>query len=96
MIIITRNYVYNMAVDVLHKFYIAIFFMRHCATSQKVVGLILEEAIGFINLPNPSSRTVALESTQFLTEMSTRNFSGGKRRPTRKADNLTALCEPIV
>jgi hypothetical protein len=23
-------------------------------------------------------------------------FLGGKVRPTRKADNLTAICEPIV
>jgi hypothetical protein len=39
---------------------------------------------------------MALESTQPLTEMSTRNISGGKGRPTLKADNLTAICEPIV
>jgi hypothetical protein len=45
---------------------------------------------------NPSNRTVALGSTQPLTEMSTRNLSGGKKRPARRADNLTAICEPIV
>jgi hypothetical protein len=28
--------------------------------------------------------------------MSTRNLPGGKARPTRKADNLTAICEAIV
>jgi hypothetical protein len=43
---------------------------------------------------------MALGSTQPLTEMSTRNFpgggGGGKGRPARKADNLTAICEPIV
>jgi hypothetical protein len=39
---------------------------------------------------------MALESTQPLTEMSTRNFSGSKGRPARKADNPTAICEPIV
>jgi hypothetical protein len=39
---------------------------------------------------------MALESTQPLTEMSTRNLSGDKGRPVRKADNLTAICEPIV
>jgi hypothetical protein len=50
----------------------------------------------FFDLPNPSSRTMALESTQPLTEMNTRNVPGGKGRPTRKADNLTAICEPIV
>jgi hypothetical protein len=39
---------------------------------------------------------MALESIQPLTEMSTRNLPGGKGRPARKADNLTAICEPIV
>jgi hypothetical protein len=32
----------------------------------------------FFNLPNPSSRTMALGSTQPLREMSTRNFPGSK------------------
>jgi hypothetical protein len=31
-----------------------------------------------------------------LTEMSTRNLPGCKGRPVRKADNLTAICEPTV
>jgi hypothetical protein len=39
---------------------------------------------------------MALGSTQPLTEMSTRNLPGGKGRPVRKADNLTAICEPTV
>jgi hypothetical protein len=39
---------------------------------------------------------MALRSTQPLTEMSTRNFLGGKGRPEVKADNLTAFCERIV
>jgi hypothetical protein len=39
---------------------------------------------------------MALGSTQPLTEMSTRNLPGGKGRPTHTADNLTAICEPIV
>jgi hypothetical protein len=39
---------------------------------------------------------MALGSTQPLAEMSTRNLPGGKGRPARKADNLTAICEPIV
>jgi hypothetical protein len=48
------------------------------------------------NWPNPSSCIMALGSTQPLTEMSTRNHPGGKGRPARGADNLTAICEPIV
>jgi hypothetical protein len=35
-------------------------------------------------------------STQPLTEMSTKNRPGGKGRPARKADNLTAICEQTV
>jgi hypothetical protein len=41
---------------------------------------------------------MAVGSTQPLTETSTRNLRGGKGGggATRKADNLTAICEPIV
>jgi hypothetical protein len=39
---------------------------------------------------------MTLESTQPITEMSTRNLPGGKGRPVLKADNLTAICELIV
>jgi hypothetical protein len=35
-------------------------------------------------------------STEPLTEMSTRNLPEGKGWPARKADNLTAICEPNV
>jgi hypothetical protein len=28
--------------------------------------------------------------------MNTRNIPGGKGRTARKADNLTAICEPII
>jgi hypothetical protein len=50
----------------------------------------------FFSSPNLSNRTMALGSNQPLTEMSTRNLPGGKGRPARKDDNLTAICEPIV
>jgi hypothetical protein len=39
---------------------------------------------------------MALGSTQHLTEMSTRNLPGGKGRPARRADNLTAIFEQTV
>jgi hypothetical protein len=45
---------------------------------------------------NPSSRTMALGSTQPLTEMSTRNLPGGEERPAREAQNITVICEPTV
>jgi hypothetical protein len=45
---------------------------------------------------NPSSRAMALGSTQPLTEMSTRNLPASKGWPARKTDNLTAICETTV
>jgi hypothetical protein len=39
---------------------------------------------------------MALGSTQRVTEMNTRNLPAGKGRLAREADNLTAICEPIV
>jgi hypothetical protein len=39
---------------------------------------------------------MALGSTQPLTEMSTRNLPGGKKRPARKADNLAAIYDTSV
>jgi hypothetical protein len=53
------------------------------------------EPLDIFNLPNSSSRTKALESTQPLTEMRTRNLAEGKGQPAREADNLTAIFEPI-
>jgi hypothetical protein len=39
---------------------------------------------------------MAVESTQPLAELNTKNLLGGKERPARKADNRTAICEPII
>jgi hypothetical protein len=52
--------------------------MWHYVTSRKVAGSNPDEVIGFFffNLPNPSSRTMALRWTQPLTEMSTGNILG--------------------
>jgi hypothetical protein len=49
---------------------------RHYATSRKVEGSIRDEVIGFFYWTNPSGRTMALGSTQPLTE--TRNLPGVK------------------
>jgi hypothetical protein len=48
------------------------------------------------NLSKPSSRIMALVSTQPLTEMSTRNILGGKGWPARMAENFTAIYKPIA
>jgi hypothetical protein len=61
-------------------------WLRHYATGCKVACSILDEVTGFFNSPNPSSHTVALWSTQPLTEMSTWNL------PVV----FTAISEPIV
>jgi hypothetical protein len=39
---------------------------------------------------------MALGSTQPLTEISTRNLHGSKGRLVHRADNLTAISDPIV
>jgi hypothetical protein len=54
------------------------------------------DEVDFFNLPNPSSRTMVLGSTQPLTEMSIRNLSGRKKGPARRADNLAAICQPNI
>jgi hypothetical protein len=46
----------------------------------------------FSNVHNPSSPTMALELSQPLTEMSTRNLPMGKARPPHKSNNLTEKC----
>jgi hypothetical protein len=51
--------------------------------------------VDFFNWPNPSSRTMALESTQPLTEMSTKNLPWGKGRPVQgwqRCRHLWANC----
>jgi hypothetical protein len=71
-------------------------WLRHYTTSRKVAGSISDE-VDFFNWPNPSSRTMALGSTQPLTEMSTGNLLGVKGgRQARKADIIIAVYEPIV
>jgi len=65
--------------------------LRHCATSRKVAGSIPGGIIGIFHWHNSSGRTMALELTQPLTEMSTRNISWGYRRPLRRADSLTTF-----
>jgi hypothetical protein len=56
----------------------------------------IPDEVNFFSLPNPSSRTMAVGSTQPLTRMSTRNLPGGKKRPARRPDNLAAIYESNV
>ena len=47
--------------------------LRCRATNRKVTGSIPNRVIGIFHGRNPSDRTMALGSTQPLTEMSTKN-----------------------
>ena len=50
-------------------------WVRCCATNLKVAGSISDGIIGIFRWHNPPDRTMALGSTQPLTEMSTRRIS---------------------
>ena len=65
--------------------------LRCCVTNRKVTGSIPAGVSVIFHWHNPSGRTVALGSSQPLTEMSTRSISWGWKRPVRKADNLTTI-----
>jgi hypothetical protein len=93
---VTITYTFIFSLSIVYKSgHMVAQLLRHCATSRKVVGSIPDEVIGFLNLLNPSSRTLAQKSIQPITEMSTRNLPGYKGRPARKADSVIAICEPI-
>jgi len=49
-------------------------WLRRCATNRKVAGSIPAGVNGIFHRHNPSDRTMALRSTQPLTEMSTRSI----------------------
>jgi hypothetical protein len=54
-----------------------------------------------LNLPNPSSRTgpsglLSLWQKWIPEALKNIMFLGSKVQPVRGADNLTAICEPIV
>ena len=57
--------------------YIFAEWLRCCATNRQVAGSIPDGVIAIFHWHNPSDRTMALGSTQPLTEMSTRRISGG-------------------
>jgi hypothetical protein len=63
-------------------------------TSRKIAGS-RPDVTEYFNCPNPSSRTMALGSTQPPTEMNTRSLFRGKGRPARKTEKLTAIFEPM-
>ena len=52
-------------------------WLKCCAKNWKVAGSIPDGVIGIFHLHKPSDRTMALGSTQSLTEISTRVISWG-------------------
>jgi hypothetical protein len=52
-------------------------WLRQCATSRKVAGTVPDRVTRIFHWLNPSSRSMALGSTQPLTQMSTRANSWG-------------------
>jgi hypothetical protein len=55
--------------------YVLAYWVEVCATSRKVVGSIPDGVIDVFYCLNPSSRTMALGSTEPLTKKSTRDIS---------------------
>jgi hypothetical protein len=53
-------------------------------------------SLNFFNFPNLTNSTMALGFTQPLKKLLPEDLSGGKSWPARKADNLTAIDEPIA
>jgi hypothetical protein len=51
--------------------------MKHCTTSQKVVGPIPDGVIGIFYQLNPSCCTLVLGLSWPLTEMSTKDITSG-------------------
>jgi len=52
-------------------------WLRHCATSQKILSSIPDGVTGIFHWHNPSGHIMILGLTQTLIEMSTRNISCG-------------------
>ena len=70
-------------------------WLRNYATSRKVVDSIPDCVTAVFHWHNPSGWTRALESSQPLTGLSTRNISGGElRQLVHRADNLTNVHVP--
>jgi hypothetical protein len=75
------------------------YLLRHYDTNRMVAGSMPDEVNFYIYLILPSA--VALGFIQPLTEMSTRSikiimFLVNKVRRVHRADNFTAISEPIV
>jgi hypothetical protein len=71
-------------------------WLKYCATNQKATGSIPEGVAGIFHSHNPSDRTMALGSTQPLTEMSTGVFPGGKSGQCVRLTTLPSSCAVVM
>jgi hypothetical protein len=71
-------------------------WLRCCATNRVVAGSIPDGVIGIFHWHNPSNRTMALGSTQPLTEMSTRKICWGKCGRCLRLKSLPPLCAVVM
>jgi len=71
-------------------------WLRCCATNRKVAGSIPDGFIGIFHWHNPFDRTMALGSTQPLTEMSTRSISRGKGCRCVRLTTLPPSCAVVM
>ena len=73
-----------------------VWWLRHYATNRQVTGSILDGVIGIFQWHNPTSHTMALGSTQPLTEMSTRCISWGKGSRCIRLTTLPPSCAVVM
>jgi hypothetical protein len=65
--------------------------LKHCAARWKIAVSISDGVNGIFYLHNYFGHTMAIGSTQTLTDMSTRNISWRVKAAGARADNLTTL-----
>jgi hypothetical protein len=71
-------------------------WLRHYVTSRQVAGSISDGGHWIFHCLNPSGPTMALGSTQPLTERSTRSVYWEQRRPVRRDDKLAPSCADFL
>ena len=71
-------------------------WLRYCATNRKVAGSIPDGIFGIFHWHNPSDRTMALGSTQPLTEMTIKRISCGKFDWCVRLTNLPPSCAVVM
>jgi len=67
-------------------------WLRYCSTNRKVADSIHDVVIWIFHWHNPSDRTMALGSTQPLTEKSIRSISWGKSGRCLRLKTLPPSC----